>query len=119
MIAAVAPKPLTTDEAATLLERLGSTVDRLVAIMEMETSCIRAGDLRGAAALVPEKATLAGQYQREVEAVRMRAGEIGDLAPLTAMQTRTKLAALQEALAVNISVVATARGIIEEIARPR
>lgn len=105
------------DEAGAMVDRIVETVTRLDEIMQEETRLIRAAKLRDAAALVEDKTTLAGVYQRELEAVRAAAGVISRLVPDRAEVLRQRLAGLQETLSVNLAVVGTARAVAEDMMR--
>jgi hypothetical protein len=85
--------------------------------MQRETELIRAAKLKEAGQLVDDKATLAGLYQRELEAVRAAASVIGRLVPDRAEVLRHRLAGLQETLSVNLAVVGTARAVAEDMMR--
>lgn len=105
------------DEAGQMVDRIVETVDRLNSIMQRETELIRAAKLKEAGQLVEDKATLAGLYQRELEAVRAAASVIGRLVPDRAEKLRHRLAGLQETLSVNLAVVGTARAVAEDMMR--
>lgn len=114
--AAVIPMP-TRDEAGRMVDRIVETVERLNDIMQRETELIRSAKLKEAGGLVEDKATLAGLYQRELEAVRAAASAIGRLVPDRAETLRHRLAGLQETLSVNLAVVGTARAVAEDMMR--
>ncbi len=114
--AAVIQMP-TRDEAGHMVDRIVETVERLNAIMQRETELIRSAKLKEAGRLVDDKATLAGLYQRELEAVRAAASAIGRLVPDRAEILRHRLAGLQETLSVNLAVVGTARAVAEDMMR--
>jgi hypothetical protein len=105
------------DEAGQMVDRIVETVERLTSIMQRETELIRAAKLKEAGQLVDDKATLAGLYQRELEAVRAAASVIGRLVPDRAEVLRHRLAGLQETLSVNLAVVGTARAVAEDMMR--
>lgn len=105
------------DEAGQMVDRIVETVERLNSIMQRETDLIRAAKLKEAGQLVEDKATLAGLYQRELEAVRAAASVIGRLVPDRAELLRNRLAGLQETLSVNLAVVGTARAVAEDMMR--
>lgn len=105
------------DEAGQMVDRIVETVERLNSIMQRETELIRAAKLKEAGQLVDDKATLAGLYQRELEAVRAAASVIGRLVPDRAEVLRNRLAGLQETLSVNLAVVGTARAVAEDMMR--
>jgi hypothetical protein len=107
----------TRDEAGHMVDRIVETVERLNSIMQRETELIRAAKLKEAGSLVEDKATLAGLYQRELEAVRAAASVIGRLVPDRAEILRHRLAGLQETLSVNLAVVGTARAVAEDMMR--
>ncbi len=104
-------------EAGALVDRIVETVDRLNAVMQQETKLIREAKLSEAGKLVEDKTTLAGLYQRELEAVRAAASVIGRLVPDRAQTLRTRLAGLQETMSVNLAVVGTARAVAEDMMR--
>jgi len=111
-----APSP-SRDEAGQMVDRIVETVERLTSIMREETQLIRDAKLSDAARLVEDKATLAGVYQRELEAVRAAASVIGRLVPDRADKLRNRLAGLQETISVNLAVVGTARAVAEDMMR--
>ena len=100
-----------------MVDRIVETVERLNAIMQQETQLIREAKLSEAGKLVDDKTTLAGLYQRELEAVRAAASVIGRLVPDRADKLRNRLAGLQETLSVNLAVVGTARAVAEDMMR--
>lgn len=104
-------------EAGALVDRIVETVDRLNAVMQQETKLIREARLSEASKLVEDKTTLAGLYQRELEAVRAAASVIGRMVPDRAQTLRTRLAGLQETMSVNLAVVGTARAVAEDMMR--
>jgi flagellar biosynthesis/type III secretory pathway chaperone len=105
------------DEAGQMVDRIVETVERLTSVMQRETELIRSAKLKEAGQLVEDKATLAGLYQRELEAVRAAASAIGRLVPDRAEVLRNRLAGLQETLSVNLAVVGTARAVAEDMMR--
>ena len=65
------PTPITTaEEAASAIDRLNTSMDRLETTVAEETTRVRSGRLRDAIALVIEKADLARDYTTESERVR-------------------------------------------------
>ena len=114
--AAAVPFP-SRDEAGQMVDRIVETVERLTSVMQRETDLIRAAKLKEAGSLVEDKATLAGLYQRELEAVRAAASVIGRLVPERAEVLRHRLASLQETLSINLAVVGTARAVAEDMMR--
>ncbi|BCJ90026.1 hypothetical protein IZ6_07610 [Terrihabitans soli] len=99
------------EAAKDLIYPLGETIGALSKLMQSETEFIRKGDLKSAAALIEEKARLAGDYQRQLSAVRDEAHWIGRVVPEHCRMLREALAEFQNVLSVNLAVVGTARAV--------
>ena len=104
-------------EAAGLIARLSDTVERLHLVVTRETELLRAARLADAALLEPEKRALSGEYQCFLEVVRRNAVALSRLAPEPVARLRDRHGGLQDALAVNLAVVGTARAVAEDIMR--
>jgi hypothetical protein len=116
---APAPIPVasTPAEARKLAENLLEAMNALLGLIERETALVRAGNLREALALEPEKAQLSRRYLGTV-------GQMKASQPYLAQKTPELLTTLQRhhdtfraMLQVNLTVLATAHAVSEGIIR--
>jgi len=115
-----APTPLAAPadaDAAALVDGLIATVDRLEQLLRDETALIRAARLGEAARMVDAKMTVAGAYQRELEAVNAAAAVIARRLPDRAAALRQRIAGLTQTLTLNLAVVGTAKAVAEDMIR--
>jgi len=102
-------------DATELCARADSALTQLVNIMNEETTLLRAGRLKEAGALTPEKTQFAQDYvtfartiQREAERLRVQSPE-----QLNKLQQRHESLATQ--MAENLRVLATAKTVAEDL----
>ncbi len=118
---ALAPKEqdrLNTPEAAEdLLVRLDRSMDGLLDILEEETGLLRNGKLRLAGSLQPKKTEAAEEYTELMHLVKANLVAIGNLAPARTARVRDKHALFRDVLRINLSALAIAREVSEDIVR--
>lgn len=101
--------------AGELCSRASGTLDELVAVMNQETTLLRAGRMREAGALSSDKTRLAQDYvmlarsvQRQIERLRIEA-------PVEVERLRGGHERLATQMADNLRVIATARSVTEDL----
>lgn len=117
--AGTASEPLigTIAGAEALLEEVTQAVADLVALIEEETRLVRLGALFAASDLQTEKSRLSARYVKLRFRVRENAVAIGRL-PVERIRLLTERhEAFAEMLKINMSVLATAREVAEDIIR--
>lgn len=111
-------KPIdSAGQAEQLLTHVGETMVALVQVFEDETRLVRAGKLRAAAELTPEKTSLAAQYVRDIEFVKANSKFICESVPDLVEEMRLAHASFREILSRNLRVIATAQSVAEGIIR--
>ena len=90
-------------------------IHRLNALLMEETRLIAAGDIDGGLRLAAEKARYAASMSEAVQTLRLLAREGNRSNGFEDL--RQKIEAMQETLAVNLAVLATARSVAENILR--
>lgn len=105
------------DELAgdTLCAAAEETLQRLVAIMNEETMLLRAGRLREAAVLTPEKAQVAQDYVVHARAVQRQSERLHQEVPEALARLRSGHESLATQIAENLRVLATARDVAETL----
>lgn len=91
------------------------TLSALVAIMNNETTLLRAGHFRDAAALSAEKTRLAQDNVTYSRAVQRQAERLKAQAPAAVEKLRIGHEQLATQMAENIKVIATARAVTEDV----
>ena len=108
------------DEAQARLERLVILTGRLTELIRREIAIFRAGRPRDAALLADEKATLSGQYSREMAAFKHDQAGLARLTPAQKKTLQTATAAFRATLTELSDVLSRVRrvseGIIQAIA---
>ena len=121
--ARVAPAPAPTRTIATvadaelLIKHLIEVMDALVEVVEEETDLVRAGHLRDATRLEPEKADLAQRYAAAAVAVKANAAFLSRHVPRRYEEMRRMHDTFHALLQTNLTVLATAHAVSEGIIR--
>ena len=87
----------------------------LVDVMNQETTLLRAGHMRQASALTPEKARLAQDYVGFARAVQRQGERLRTEAPQAVERLRLGHESLATQMAENLRVLATARMVTEDL----
>jgi hypothetical protein len=105
------------NEAESLLGRIGDAMVALVNVFEEETRLVKAGKLKAASDLTPQKTELASNYLLEIETLKRNAPYLSRTVPSQVEELRKAHAAFRDILALNLKVVATAQSVAESIVR--
>jgi hypothetical protein len=112
------PRPVASiAEAEQLIGHLGDAIDSLVAILEEETTLVRAGRLSETARLNATKAELARRYAADAAQVRANSAFISHHVQGKLAELRKRHDRFQGELEVNLTVLATAHAVSEGIIR--
>lgn len=111
------PPALTAAEAEALMSRLMLAMDRLVAMIEDETALVRVGRLREAAAMEREKGDFARSYVTDMTRLSGNRAVLPAVAPDQAKAFREKHAQFHTRLRTNMTVLATAHAVSEDLIR--
>jgi len=112
------PRPVASiAEAEQLIGHLGDAIDSLVAVLEEETTLIRAGRLSETARLNATKAELARRYAADAAQVRANSAFISHHVQGKLAELRKRHDRFQGELQVNLTVLATAHAVSEGIIR--
>jgi flagellar biosynthesis/type III secretory pathway chaperone len=101
--------------AAELCQRALDTLNALVAIMNEETTLLRAGRTREASTLSAQKTSLAQDYTTLVRSIQRQTARLLREAPDEVRLLRTGHEKLATQMAENLKVLATARTVTEDI----
>lgn len=123
MTSAVSEKPpaagaiASMEEAATVVTHLIDVMDAMLAVLEHETSLVRAGKLSAAIRLAPSKHELSQAYLADTQRLKISRPFLARTAPdiLAALRKRHDL--FQAVLQMNLTVLATAHAVSEGIMR--
>ncbi len=111
-------KPMTNAaEAEGALDELRGIVEKLTALLAQETALIRAGEIRGAAAMEPAKQDLTGRLLAAGERIKANAKFILAAAPARCAALKSVQAAFGAVIQKNMMVLATAHAVSEGIVR--
>src|SRR5690606_27351851 len=100
--------------AAELCGRAADTLDRLVSVMNEETTLLRAGRMKDAGALTAEKTALAQDYVTYTRAIQRQLERLRREAPDAVALLRSGHERLATQMADNLRVIATARAGTED-----
>ncbi len=92
-----------------------STLDRLVEVLNQETTLLRAGRARDASELTPEKTRLAQDYMGFARSVQRQLERLRVEAPASVEALRLGHEKLATQMAENLRVIATARAVTEDL----
>ena len=101
--------------ATELCELAERALAALVNVMNQETTLLRAGHLREASVLTPDKARLAQDYVSLARTVQRQTDRLKQQAPQAVDRLRHGHEALATQMAENLRVLATARTVTEDI----
>lgn len=101
--------------AGELCGRTTGTLDELVAIMNQETTLLRAGRMREAGALTADKTRLAQDYVSLARSVQRQIERLKREAPNEIELLRNRHERLATQMADNLRVIATARALTEDL----
>ena len=101
--------------AVELCGRASGTLDELVKIMNQETTLLRAGRMREAGILTPDKTRLAQDYVTLARSVQRQMDRLKREAPGQVEQLRSRHERLATQMADNLRVIATARTLTEDL----
>ncbi len=118
-------QPLDAAGARHFAAGLKQLIEQLAGVLQEETTAVRAGRLREAAAFEARKSELAGRYFGAAVRLKAHAREIARLAPDALRDIKSATAGLQPMMQMNLTVLATAhavaeglvRGVAEEVAK--
>ena len=110
--------PITTPaEARTLAEETLDVMSKLLALVEKETELVRAGKLREAMQLEPQKTELSRRYATAIETLRVAQEHLARVAPDLLASLRRHHDTFRAMLQINLTVLATAHAVSEGIIR--
>jgi len=117
--AAVAPSPAagSAAEARKLAENLMEVMSALLSIIERETELVRAGKLREAMRLEPQKSDLSRRYVGAIGHLRASQKYLSQSAPELLTTLHRHHDVFRSMLQVNLTVLATAHAVSENIVR--
>ena len=104
-------------EAEQLIGHLGDAIDRLSALLDEETTLVRAGRLNETGRLAPSKAELARLYVTDAAQVRANSAFISHHVQAKLAALRDRHERFQGRLELNLKVLATAHAVSEGIIR--
>lgn len=108
-------RPSTPNEANSFCLAFSETMERLLELIETETGLVRAGKLKDAGALQPEKAQLIHAYTRGMLCAKQHAIALGNMAPAAAQNLRRKHSEFQPVLRINLAVLSAAREVTNTV----
>ncbi|HXI08346.1 MAG: hypothetical protein ACRC1G_07675 [Bradyrhizobium sp.] len=107
----------TPADARKLAEEMLDVMSRLLAIVEQETEFVRAGKVREAIELEPQKTALTGRYVTAVETLRVAQQHLSQIAPDLLASLKRHHETFRAMLQINLTVLATAHAVSEGIVR--
>ena len=118
---AVAEAPLpacdSPESARDLVLQIADTMDKLLALVEQETTLVRAGKLSQLGEIESAKSELARRYMRDLDHLKAHAPYIGSAVPELVEEFRRAHQQFRAALEINLTVLATAHAVSEGIVR--
>lgn len=115
MTAAARLAALDTLPAEDLCGRAEAALATLVDVMNRETMLLRAGHLRQAGELTPEKTRLAQDYVTFARSIQRQTQRLASEAPASLARLRAGHEALATQMAENLRVLATAKTVTEDV----
>ena len=115
MTAAARLAALDTMPAEALCAHAESALTALVDVMNQETTLLRAGHMREAGKLTPEKTRMAQDYVTLARAVQRQTARLGAEAPAALDRLRAGHDSLATQMAENLRVLATAKSVTEDV----
>ena len=104
-------------EAEQVVANLERIMDTLLALVEEETTLVRAGKLSQASLLEAEKTELAGHYLAATERLKASRPYLAQVLPDTLEALRRRHDEFRALLQINLTVLATAHAVSEGIVR--
>ena len=104
-------------EARKLAEDLVDVMSALLAVIERETELVRAGNVREAIALEPQKGALSRRYMVAVEHLKNSQKYLSQVSPELLTTLRRHHDTFRAMLQINLTVLATAHAVSEGIVR--
>lgn len=101
--------------ATELCSAAEAALNGVVAVMNAETTLLRAGRMKEASALTAEKARLAQDYVGLARSIQRQAARLQEEAPQALDRLRSGHERLATQMAENLRVIATARRVTEDI----
>jgi hypothetical protein len=116
---APSPRPpiATPADARKLAEELLDVMSKLLGVVEQETALVRAGKVREAMQLEPQKTALSGRYVTAIETLRVAQDHLSQVAPDLLASLRRHHETFRAMLQINLTVLATAHAVSEGIIR--
>jgi hypothetical protein len=115
MTAAARLASLDSLPASELCGHAEAALTALVDIMNQETTLLRAGHMRQAAQLTPEKTRLAQDYVGLARAVQRQSARLNAEAPASITRLKAGHESLATQMAENLRVLATAKSVTEDV----
>lgn len=116
-IPAAASSASTPGEARKLAENMMEVMSALLGVIERETALVRAGKLREAMALEPQKTALSRRYVNAVGQLKASQKYLSQTAPELLATLHRHHDTFRAMLQVNLTVLATAHAVSESIVR--
>jgi hypothetical protein len=113
------PRPpiATPADARKLAEELLDVMSKLLGVVEQETALVRAGKVREAMQLEPQKTALSGRYVTAIETLRVAQEHLSQVAPDLLASLKRHHETFRAMLQINLTVLATAHAVSEGILR--
>ncbi|WP_421983794.1 flagellar protein FlgN [Roseibium sp.] len=108
-------RPASKQEADNFCSALSGTMEALLSVIEMETDLVRAGKLKEAGELQPDKARLIHEYTRGMMAAKEHAVALGNLSSAATQALRRQHSEFQPVLRINLAVLSTARDVANNL----
>jgi hypothetical protein len=105
------------EEARKLAEELMDVMSALLGVVERETELVRAGKLRHAMTLEPQKAELSRRYVKMVGSLKASQKFLARMAPELLATLHRHHDTFRAMLQVNLTVLATAHAVSENVVR--
>jgi hypothetical protein len=105
------------EEARMLAGELALAMSGLEAVLGEETDLLKASDLKRAAALMERKSEAGRRYVAALEAVKLNAIALARWVPAEVAALKRAQESLSTAIALNMTVLATAKAVSESIVR--
>ncbi|MEX0753163.1 MAG: hypothetical protein WD073_09595 [Xanthobacteraceae bacterium] len=113
-----APSPAeTASEVEALMARLLEAMDALIAMIEQETALVREGHLREAVQIERSKSEFARSYVSDLTRLSASGPALAKAAPEILESFRQRHARFHELLRTNMTVLATAHAVSEDLIR--
>lgn len=106
---------MTPAEAEQLCSAVEAAMTEIIRLVEEETALVRAGHLVAAGDLETRKADAARRYYAEAEKLRIGGPAVGRAAPVAVDRLRRQHESFRALLQINLSVLATARQVSENL----